>query len=137
MKLVLIRDQSDANGTFGRLYINGLFECHTFEDPDRQLEKQGTVKVQNDSAIPRGIYQVIIDMSVRFKKLMMRLLNVPDFSGIRIHAGNTKKDTEGCILLGNGRTRVGLFDSRTAVDKVFSAVDRALKAGDKVTIEIK
>ena len=137
MKLVIIRDQSDANGTFGRLYINGLFECHTFEDPDRQLEKKGTVKVQNDSAIPRGIYDVVIDMSVRFKKLMMRLLNVPDFSGIRIHAGNTKKDTEGCILLGNGRTRVGLFDSRTAVNKVFAAVDRALKSGDKVTIEIK
>ena len=137
MKLVLIRDQSDQNGTFGKLYINGLFECHTFEDQDRCLENPDNVKVKGDSAIPRGVYNVVIDMSFRFKKLMMRLIDVPRFSGIRIHAGNTKEDTEGCILLGNGRSANGLYDSRTAVNKVFASVNRVLKSGGTVNIEVK
>lgn len=136
MKLVIIREITGDHGTFGRLYVNGLFECNTFEDKDRKLESGG-IKVKNDTAIPRGIYKVIIDLSSRFKKLMMHVLDVPQFAGIRIHAGNTKEDTEGCILLGNGRSRNGLIDSRTAVDKLFSAVDRAIKAGESVTLEIK
>ena len=87
MKLVLIRDQTDIDGTFGRLYINGLFECHTLEDVDRLLEKGGT-KIPGETAIPRGEYKVIIDWSNRFKKEMMHVLDVPQFAGIRIHAGN-------------------------------------------------
>jgi len=136
MKLVIIRDQSDVEGTFGRLYINGLFECHTLEDFDRNLESGGK-KVQNDTAIPRGEYKVIIDWSNRFKKEMMRVLDVPQFTGIRIHAGNTTADTEGCILLGNGRARSYLLDSRSAVNKVFASVEKALERGDDVTLEVK
>ena len=137
MNLLLIREPTNEFGTFGKLYINGLFECHTFEDKDRYLEYQDNIKIKGDSAIPRGVYNVVIDMSQRFKKLMMRLVDVPRFSGIRIHSGNTKEDTEGCILLGNGRSRNGVIDSRTAVNKVFDIVDRALKSGESVTIEVK
>ena len=136
MNLILIRDQSDAVCTFGRLYINGLFECHTLEDVDRGLEDGGE-KVAGETAIPRGTYKVIIDWSKRFNKEMLHVLDVPQFSGIRIHSGNTSADTEGCILLGNGRARDYLLDSRSAVSKVFLAVERVLDAGGDVTLEVK
>jgi hypothetical protein len=138
MKLVLIRDQSDIDGTFGKLYINGLFQCHTLEDMDRHLEDGGK-KVPAQTAIPRGEYKVIIDFSNRFKKEMMHVLDVPQFAGIRIHSGNTHEDTEGCILLGNGRntTSTYLLDSRNAVNKVFNAVEFALDHGQDVTLEVK
>lgn len=138
MKLVLIRDQADPDGTFGKLYVNGLFQCHTLEDVDRRLENGGK-KVAGETAIPRGTYKVIIDMSTRFKKLMMHVLEVPQFSGIRLHAGNTTADTEGCILLGNGRNTTAdtLLDSRTAVSKLFEAVNTALGKGEEVTLEVK
>jgi hypothetical protein len=138
MKLVLIRDQSDIDGTFGKLYINGLFQCHTLEDMDRRLEEGGE-KVAGQTAIPRGTYKLIIDFSNRFKKQMMRLVDVPQFSGVRIHAGNTHAETEGCLLLGNGRntTSTYLLDSRNAVNKVFDAVENALDRGQEVTIEVK
>jgi len=136
MKLVLIRDQSDLDCTFGRLYINGLFECHTLEDVDRHLEDGGE-KVASATAIPRGEYKLTIDWSNRFKKEMLHVLDVPQFAGIRIHSGNTSEDTEGCLLLGNGRAKAYLLDSRSAVQKVFDAVEKALDRGEEVTIEVK
>lgn len=138
MNLALIRDQSDIDGTFGKLYVNGLFQCYTLEDVDRRLEDGGE-KVPSDTAIPRGTYKITITMSNRFKKLMMLVNDVPQFSGVRIHAGNTTGDTEGCILLGNGRntTNAHLLDSRSAVNKLYACVESALNRKEEVTLEVK
>lgn len=135
MKISIVRESSGEHGTFGRVYVDGVFVCHSLEDKDRRIESGGA-KIPGESAIPRGIYKLIIDMSVRFKKLMMHILDVPQFSGIRIHSGNTHADTEGCILLGNGRANGYLIDSRTAVNKMFWAVERELKLGKEVIIEV-
>ena len=135
MNLTLVREPSLDGCTLGKLYVNGIFQCHTLEDTDRKLENGG-VKVQNETAIPRGKYDVIIDWSNRFQKEMLHVLNVPGFVGIRIHAGNTAKDTEGCVLLGNGRAKGYLLDSRSAVAKVFALVEEALDKNEPVELEV-
>jgi len=86
--------------THGLLTIEGeSFNCFTLEDEVR-LGDIFKVKVQDKTAIPVGRYEVILNMSNRFKMYMPLLLNVPNFSGIRIHSGNTKEHTEGCVLVG-------------------------------------
>lgn len=132
---VLIREDSKAlknkeSFTPGKLYYNGLFLCYTCEDLDRKLE-DGGLKVKTRTAIPRGIYNVVISLSNRFKKLLPELLRVPQFVGIRIHSGNTAEDSEGCILVGMNKTTTGVSNCAPALKLV---MDR-IKEGS--TIEIK
>lgn len=138
MELVLKRNESAKGATEGRLYINGDFECFTLEDQDRKLEEGGK-KVQNDTAIPRGTYDVAITHSTRFKRKMPQLLNVPNFSGIRIHSGNTKDDTEGCILVGalNARTDDDFIGaSKVAFSRLYPKIEKAIMKGEQVTLTI-
>lgn len=136
LKLLLTRDGNGVTCTHGRLYVNGLFTCYTLEDTDRFLEKDG-VKVKGQTAIPRGIYQVTIDWSARFQKQMMHVLNVPQFEGIRIHAGNTAADTEGCILVGRVRGDESIHNSRDALEALFAIVSGCLSDGKTVELEVR
>lgn len=63
---------------------------------------------------------------------------MPGFEAIRMHAGNTSADTEGCPLLGMQATEVSLIagTSRPAVALVKGEVQRALSKGEVVTIDI-
>lgn len=129
-------DCGSGEATIGQLFIDGHFQCYTLEDTDRKLETGGT-KVKCDTAIPRGIYDVIITHSNRFGKMMPLLLDVPQFDGVRIHSGNTSADTEGCILVGafkGGADHIG--SSRAAYQALFEKLDAAIEQGDKVRIEI-
>lgn len=83
----------------GRMTVAGRHYGFTCEDEDRKMEAGG-VKVPKQTAIPRGRYQVTVTFSNRFQKLLPLLDDVPGFTAIRIHGGNTQQDTEGCILLG-------------------------------------
>jgi hypothetical protein len=114
--------------TVGKLYVNGVYECYTLEDAVRN----GT-KVLGKTAIPIGTYKVIIDASTRFKQDMPHILDVPDFTGVRIHAGNTSADTDGCILVGSswtGKDFIG--NSKIAYKKFFDK----LKQNKTVSITI-
>jgi hypothetical protein len=117
MILTLHRQIFNAESTLGDLYIDGDWQCYTLEDKDRYLENGGA-KVAKQTAIPRGNYKVILDMSVRFQKVTPRLLKVPQFEWIRIHSGNTQADTEGCILVGMGKgpDQKSIIQSRMAFD---------------------
>ena len=90
MELTLTRTDFTNDSTIGELSVNGKFECFTLEDKVRP------VKIKGMTAIPAGAYEVVINFSERFQRPLPLLLNVPNFDGIRIHAGNTAKDTEGC-----------------------------------------
>lgn len=46
----------------------------------RDLDKEG--KVMHETAIPEGTYEVIVNVSVRFKRKLPLLLDVPYFTGI-------------------------------------------------------
>ena len=114
--------------TVGKMYVDGVYECYTLEDAVRN----GT-KIIGKTAIPIGTYKLIIDASTRFKQDMPHILDVPDFTGVRIHAGNTSADTDGCILLGStwaGKDFIG--NSKIAYKKFFDK----LKQNKTVSITI-
>lgn len=95
MNLLLLRNVFTDKSTIGDLLVDSNFFCYTLEDVVR-LPGQ---KEQGVTAIPTGKYEVVLSMSNRFKKLLPELLNVPNFTGVRMHGGNTSEDTEGCIIL--------------------------------------
>lgn len=119
MKLLLIREAYTEGYTLGKLYINGEFECHTLEDEIRN------VKIYGETAIPCGTYDIIVTMSNRFKKELPILLDVSNFSGIRIHSGNTAADTSGCILVGKDPRPNWVGDSR----RTFKALMLKIRSG--------
>jgi hypothetical protein len=104
MELLLKRVQFGEDFTLGKLYHDGQFICYTLEDKVREVigEPVSAWKVAGQTAIPAGVYPVIITMSARFKIRLPLLMDVPGFSGVRIHTGNSSADTEGCILVGSG-----------------------------------
>jgi Family of unknown function (DUF5675) len=129
MELILKRLHKTANSTTGELAVNGKFECYTLEDIERE------VKIKSKTAIPIGRYEVVITFSNRFKKPLPLLLKVPNFEGIRIHTGNTAKDTEGCILVGKTRSVDMIGNSRLAFESLFLKLVNAAKK-EKIFITI-
>jgi hypothetical protein len=99
MELLIERKEFYEDCVIGGFYIDGEFAYFTLEDTDRYLES-GNAKIPKETAIPRGKYRVTISYSNRFQKMMPQILDVPQFTGIRIHAGNVVTDTEGCVLIG-------------------------------------
>lgn len=129
MKLELIRHAFKPTYTIGELYIDGKYFCDTLEDVVRKGPK-----VMHETAIPAGTYEVILNMSPRFKKVLPRLLNVPEFDGILIHAGNTSKDTSGCILVGQNKEVGKVINSQATMAKLMPIL-QAHK--EKITITVK
>lgn len=132
MNLKLVRDLHGPECTLGKLYLDGIFECYTCED----VERPNAEKVSGKTAIPRGVYRVVITPSVRFKRDLPLLVDVPNFAGIRIHPGNTAADTEGCILPGAVRSDDRVGQSRDAFAELFSKIRSAIAAGEHVDIEV-
>lgn len=130
MKLSLVRGSSTAKSTPGVLRIGSEFECYTLEDVVRPT------KIKGETAIPAGTYEVQISLSNRFKKLLPLLIGVPNFEGVRIHPGNTDKDTEGCILVGDSHAPDFVGSSRVAFERLFKKMQDASRAGEMIEIEI-
>ncbi len=130
MELRLTRYRYNTEGDrniIGDLYIDGTFFCHTLEDEKRA----DAVKIYGRTAIPNGIYKVKITYSPTFKRNMPLLLDVPMFEVIRMHGGNTSKDTLGCILVA----------FNTDLKRIWGTAERKLtqklqQAEDEITIEI-
>lgn len=140
MNLKLKRKKGTALFTEGKLFINNGFSCYTAEDADRHLESNGcNAKVDGKTCIPRGIYKVTISKSKRFGKFLIEILDVPCFNGIRIHSGNSSKDTEGCIIVGSINTKDNddwVGGSKIAYEQLHKKVKEALSSGEEVFIEI-
>ena len=101
--LKLHRFHFGSSYAVGRLMIDNVFQCFTMEDAVREIRNKPVSiwKIAGRTAIPRGTYEVKVTTSQRFQKPLPLLLDVPGFSGIRIHSGNSSADSEGCILVGH------------------------------------
>ena len=152
MELILKRIAKRKTYTIGRLYIREQvmdeylpgtaddYFCDTLEPTWRDYE-HGAYKVKGRSAIPEGRYAVVISWSPKFKQWLPILLGGPDFNrkwqGIRIHAGNTAKDTEGCILVGQNREVGKVLDSRKWLYELKQRIVEAKDRDEAVWITIK
>lgn len=116
--------------TIGVLSVNGTDEMFTLEDTERME------KVYGETAIPKGVYNVTITHSPRFKKDLPLIENVPGFEGVRIHPGNTAEDTEGCILVGKTKGPESVGKSREAFNDLFKEIRGAIDRGEQVILEI-
>jgi len=112
MKITIKRTFKGSDYTIGKMYLDGHYLCDTLEDTVRP---EGT-KIAGQTAIPAGTYKCKKTWSPRFKKVLPEILNVPNFSGVRIHTGNTAKDTEGCILVGLNKIKGTVVNSGTTFD---------------------
>lgn len=141
MKLTLKRIALRPTYTIGKLYIDDAYFCDTLEDTVRDTNKSGKFdnreqKIKGKTAIPYGTYEIKWTYSPRFKKYTPQLMNVPSFEGIRVHAGNTSADTEGCLILGENKQVGKVLNSRATINKFYPIIKEACSNG-KVTIEIK
>lgn len=149
LKITVIRKIFNECDTIGDLYISYPetpdtleFICNTLEDKVRNkkgTKKEDFKKVYGETAIPYGTYRVIISHSNAFNKKLPEILNVPLYEGIRIHTGNHKDDTFGCLLLGDSpkisQTKSWIYNSKKNYDKFIKILEPALKKGI-VIIEI-
>ena len=123
MKLILTRHARRADYTIGRLEDeNGMKICDTLEPTWRDY-KGGDLKIPKKSAIPEGTYRVVVTKSHRFGIYLPLLVGVPGFEGVRIHSGNTNKDTEGCILVGENIQVGRVLWSRITLSKLMKIIE--------------
>jgi hypothetical protein len=134
MELTLNRIFLGSSATIGELYIDKKYIADTLED---RVRPEGE-KVYGKTAIPEGTYEMVLSYSPRFKKILPEILNVPNFTGIRIHCGNSSADSSGCILVGtwDGEKEDWVSDSKVAFNKLMSLLQKAADNKEKITITI-
>lgn len=153
MELLLKRIALRPTYTIGKLYIDGVYVCDTLEDAVRDLNKNGVFdngekKICGKTAIPYGTYKITMKVqSPKFsqksayawcKGYLPRLLNVPHFDGILLHAGNTEADTDGCPLVGENKVIGKVINSMfTLRNNVYPPLKAASDRGEKITITIE
>ncbi len=137
MEMTLKRIAKKEDYTIGKIYVNEEYLCDTLEPTYRNLTADHPErKVQGKTAIPEGRYPVVITRSPKFREWLPLLLNVPHFTGVRIHAGNTAKDTEGCILVGENKQVGKVLNSRYWVKRVKEEIVKAKHDGEGVWLVI-
>ena len=131
LKITVKRKILNECDTIGDLYVSYPedpdtleFVCNTLEDKVRNkkgTKKEDFKKVYGETAIPYGTYRVVITYSNAFQKKLPEILNVPLYEGIRIHTGNHKDDTFGCLILGDSpkisQTKSWVYNSKKNYDK--------------------
>lgn len=147
MELLLQRTDRQSSYTGGKLYINNIYECDTIEDADRDLNRNGVfdngeTKIYGKTAIPNGKYKITLVHSPKFSpkvenRNMPLLNNVPSFSGVLIHWGNTAEDSEGCILVGKNYFSGRVSDSKVTFLTILDKLEKANKMGEQIYITIK
>tara|TARA_R100001480_G_scaffold4649_1_gene11199 strand:- start:185 stop:937 length:753 start_codon:yes stop_codon:yes gene_type:complete len=145
MKLTVVRTQFGTDATNGILLIDDVFECYTLEDQYQE------VKVMHETCIPEGIYDIKLrtvggfheKYKARYSnhKGMLHLQDVPGFTYILIHAGNTDEHTSGCLIVGETQQDLDISKdgfighSGKAYTKLYDKLVKELSQDNDVTIE--
>lgn len=157
MELLLKRIARKATYTIGRLYIDGKLFWDTIEDRDRDINRNGVFdngekKVYAETAIPNGTYEVTMKIqSPKFSRksaynwwkqdgkygMLPRLLNVPSFDGILIHAGNSAASSAGCIIVGKNTIVGQVTDSMNTCKKLYPILPAASDRGERITLTVQ
>lgn len=109
--------------TIGEFRVDNEFLCWTLEDTCRKN------KIPHQTAIPPGRYEIVLRHSEKWKQTVPWLLEVPNFTNIQIHPGNSKDDTSGCILVGMRKGENMIYDSRKAFELVKKEILKKMAAG--------
>ncbi len=120
MKIIVRRHEPGLTCMIGDLYLDGVHFCSVLEDLPRPE------KIRGETAIPAGLYGLLVTESPRFKTRLPILLDVPGFEGVRIHAGNTDRDTEGCLLVGKWPGGEIITNSRVTLAALMERLDAKL-----------
>lgn len=154
MELLIDRKWKKQSYTISNLYINGEWFCNCLEDADRGLDNSmsedmiRTLKKPSITAIPRGTYEITLDVvSPKYSKIQFykdvcngkvpRLKNVKGFDGILIHAGNTDKDSSGCLLVGQNKVKGQVVNSKETFKQLYKLLQDGKSRGEKIVIKIK
>lgn len=130
------------NKTIGYLSAEGQYLGILLEDQNRDANADGDLldagetKVYGKTAIPFGRYEIKRTYSPKFKKTLPELLNVPGFTGIRVHPGNTIEDTLGCLLPGTYYLGGKVMESTPVFLKFDGLLQAAEEAGERSYIDI-
>lgn len=139
MRILVERTNQLLTCTIGSMFINEAFVCFTLEDVDREVPGLPVEKwkIKDNTCIPQGVYDVKLTFSNRFQKVMPQIMDVPGFQGIRIHTGNTDRDTSGCILVGMESSGESISKSKVAYDMLMKELQSAEDRGEPVTIDVR
>lgn len=128
--------------------------CDSLEDADRGLtqdmdpETIKAIKVYGETAIPKGRYEVRMDIvsprlidrayALKYGGCLPRLMNVPGFDGVLIHPFNSASESRGCIGPGQFVAKTGKIrnSTRAFYDLMDFYLVPAWKRGQKIYIEI-
>lgn len=121
MFLRLQRNVPCHDAITGRLSLDGTYFCDTLE--------------RETVAIAAGFYPVRLTVSPRFGEVLPLLDRVVERVGIRLHPGNTIRDTEGCVLVGVGDGD-RLLQSRSTFNSLRDRLLEAHREHEDIWIEV-
>lgn len=153
MEIIVKRIALKDDYTIGKMYVDGVYLCDTLEDKVRDYNKDGDLKDANEqkvygkTAIPYGRYEIAIDVvSPKYAQrasyiwcggYLPRLLNVPHFDGILIHAGNSAESSAGCLLVGENKIKGRLVNSMATLKKLYAILKSADAKDEQIWITIE
>ena len=143
LQITVTRHSPRPDYTIGRMDINGTKFSDTLEDTDRGLTSDMSpddikrIKVYGKTAIPKGTYKVSVQYWTKHKIYVPFIHDVPGFTSILIHSGNTPEDTLGCILVGENTIKGRLTNSRPYMTRLTKLCQEAIRRGEPIRITIK
>lgn len=133
MKIRVPRKWFTNRSTIGTATIDGDdFNFFTIED----VARAAGVKIPKETAIPAGVYPVVMDWSDRHKSIQPHIMNVPGFTGIRFDVANFAEQVEGCIAVGAGKGTDAVWNSAQTHKILCDKIQAAINRGELVWVEI-